>query len=186
MGKRSGMVNANEIAKSAALEALKIYKKEEKDKTRKAAFHNTGLLLENFLGFIEHYENIRYKASDIQDELDPIEYDMVANDDIIIYSIKRSKIRTKVMIRHIETAVKLLEIEMAKKGEVDKITVFRKLYMDPAKKDYKYNKRVEIVEQEMSNMGKPCSQSTIRRWANDILEKLSVKLFGVDGLKLDI
>ena len=49
---KNGMVNFSEIAKEAALEAIKIYRKQEKEKQRKSSLHNIGLLMSHYLDFI--------------------------------------------------------------------------------------------------------------------------------------
>ncbi len=178
---KSGMINVNEIAREAALEAIKIYKQQEKEKVRKTRLHNTGLLLENYLGFVDHYEKIKYRASDIQEELDEVELDMVKMDDIIIQSIKRSKIRTKIMINQIETTMAMIQAKMAAKGEEEKSKVVKLLYMDRSKRNIKFNQRVKIIAEEIH-----CSESSVRRWNSEMLNEFSVILFGVDGLRLDV
>lgn len=182
MGKnKSGYINSIELAKETAIEALKLYKKQERENIKKNKLHNTGLLLDHYFDFVDHYEKIKYKASDIIDELDPVEVDMVSQDDIIIYSIKRSKIRTKIMINQIETAVKMVQAQMKAKNEIEKYNVFVKLYMDRDKKDLRFNQRVKSVAEESN-----CGESSVRRWSSEILNELSIKIFGVDGLRLEI
>lgn len=178
---RSGYVNTRELAKEAALEALRQFRKEERQKVKKTRLHNTGLLMDHYIEFIDYYEKIKYRASDIEDDLDPIEAEMVSQDDIIIYSIKRSKIRTKIMINQIESAVSMVEAQMKAKGEEEKYKVIQMLYMDRDKKDIKFNQRVKLVADEIK-----CSESSVRRWNTEMLNELSEKLFGVDGLRLEL
>lgn len=178
---KAGMVNISDIAREAALEAIKIYKQQEKERTKRTRLHNTGLLLENYIGFLDHYEKIKFKASDIQEDLDQIESDIVELDDIIIQSIKRSKIRTKIMISQIETAMAMVQAKMKAKGEEEKCNVIRHMYMDRSKKDIRFNQRVKLVADELH-----CSESSVRRWNSEMLNELSVLLFGVDGLRLDV
>jgi Zn-dependent metalloprotease len=85
------------------------------------------------------------------------------------------------MIRQIESAMELLKKDMKNKNETEKAAVIEKLYMDRSKKEYKYNQRVKVVAEELN-----CSESSVRRWANEMLTELSVKLFGVDGLRLEL
>ena len=183
---RSGYLNAKDLAVEAAQEAIKLYKKEEKDRSRKDAFHNTGLLMSKYIELVEHYENIKYRSSEIEDLFDAQTFEDTTQDDIIIQSIKRSKIRTMIIISQINTTVKLLEVSMKEKGETEKYEAVKLLYMDPAKKELKYYQRVKLVVEEMTVRGIPCSDSSVRRWSNEMLNELSVKLFGVDGLRIDI
>jgi hypothetical protein len=182
MKNKNGYMNAQDIAVEAAMEAIKRYKQDEKEKIKKTRMHNIGLLMTHYLDFVEHYDNIKHKASDIQEELQ-MEYEEELDfDDIIIHSIKRSRLRTKIMIEQIETAVLLTERQMEQRNEKEKIEALKRIYMDPAKKNIKFNQRIIIVAEEIGN----CHEATIRRWNKEMLNELAVKLFGVDGLQLDV
>lgn len=171
-----------EAAKEAALEALREYRREEKDKVRKGRLRNTRLLMDNYLTFIEHYENIREATMEAIENIESgIDFDDVDMGDIIIESIKRTKVRTRVMIRHIETVVSLLKSDMDARGESDKYQVIELLYMDEVKKDMKFNEKVFITAQQLS-----CHEATVRRWNNEMIDRIAIKLFGVDGLKLEL
>lgn len=181
MANKSGYLNAQDIATTAALEALRQFRKEEKQNVKKNRLHNTGLLMDHYLEFIDYYEKIKYKGSDIVDELEFDEQEMISQDDVIIYSIKRSKIRTKILICQIEAAVEMTENQMKAKNEAEKFEVVRLLYMDKELKDNKFNQRIQMIAERIK-----CGESTVRRWNNEMLNELSEKLFGVDGLRLDI
>ncbi len=178
---KSGFLNAKELAKEAALEAIKTFKQQEKDQVKKRRLHNTGLLLENYLDFLDYYNSIKYKAEDIQDSLDPVEFDVVYIDDIFIDSIKRSKVRTMIIIKQIETAVEKIQEEMTVCNEVEKYNAVNYLYFKKELKDLKFNSRVSKVAELLN-----CSESSVRRWNNEVLKKLSVMLFGVDGMRIDL
>ncbi len=183
---KSVQAGTNELALLAAMEAIKLYKKEEKEHSKRNALRNTGLLMSRYIELSEHYENIKYRATEIKEEIEPIDFKSVSREDIIIDSIKRSKIRTMIILSQINSAVKFLEVSMKQRGEAEKCEVLRRLYMDPEKRDMKYHNRVLEVVEEMAEQGKPCSESSVKRWSSEMLDELSVKLFGVDGLKLDI
>jgi hypothetical protein len=175
-------INIKQLLKEAALEALREHQKAERDTVRRTRFHNTRLLMDHYLELVEHYENIKASASEVQDEFDEdLTFDSINMDDIIINAIKRTKIRTRVMIRQIETVVAALKADMEAKGEPEKFDVIELLYMDTSKKDTKFANRVDMVADEIN-----CSPGTVRRWNNEMLDKLAIKLFGVDGLRLDI
>lgn len=185
-GNKSGYINSHELAVDAAREAIKLYKREEKDKVKKDRLHNTGLLMSRYVELAEHYENIRYKATEIEEDLEPTDFKAVTQDDIIIDSIKRSKIRTMIILSQINSAVKFLEVSMKQRNEKEKCEAFKRLYMDAGKKDMKFYVKIKTVVTDMTNAGMPCSESTVRRWSSEMLDELSIKLFGVDGLRLDI
>jgi hypothetical protein len=190
LGNKSGYFNANDIAREAAKEAIKLYKQQERNDIKKNRLHNTGLLLNHYIDFLDHYELIKYKSSDIinefVDDLGLSDLGMNEQDEVYIYSIKRSKIRTKIMISQIEAAVCIVRADMKERNEIEKIKAFELLYMDRSKKNIKFNQKVKLVAEQMTAIGMPCSDSSVRRWADEILNEVSVKLFGVDGLRLDI
>lgn len=179
------------FAEQVAKEVYKMCKKEERMKTRSNWLHNTGLLMIRYCELKEHYENIKYKASDVielmvDEYLDPDDLHLVNQDDVVIHSIKKSKVRTFIVISQIEACIEILEAAMRKRGQIEKIKVLKRLYMNDELKDIKFNERVKLVSEQMTEEGMPCSESSVRRWANEMLNEISVKLFGVDGLKLDI
>jgi hypothetical protein len=178
---KAGYINTSELAREAALEALREFRKEERAKVKKTRFHNTGLLMDHYLEFIDYYEKIKCRASDIVEDLDPEDADMIEQDDIIIYSIKRSKIRTKIMINQIDAAVAMVHAQTLARNEKEKYKVIELLYMDRNKQNIRYNQRIQMVAEEIS-----CSESSVRRWSSEMLNEISEKLFGVDGLRLEL
>jgi len=178
MSKKYGTVNVQEIALAAATEALKLQKNDERMRIRKNRFHNTELLLKNYLGLVEHFSNSIDKASDIMNIDDLVDIDM---DDLVIQSIRRSRMRTIVMISHMETCLEALKIKMIIKGQPERYEVIRKLYVEPNKNAMQWSDRLQIVATEIN-----CGESSVRRWRNEMIEELSVLLYGVDGLKLEI
>lgn len=173
---KSGYMNAKDIAKEAATEAVKEYIRQEKDRLRKRRYHNMGLLMDNYLEFLEHYKEIKYKASEIADDLALEEFDEVYLDDIYIEAIKKSKVRTMIMIRLIESSIDRLR----NTADPEKVKVIEKLYMDLENKKIKFNARVSVVAEQI-----PCSERTVRRWNTEMLNELAKKIFGVDGLRIE-
>lgn len=168
-------VNIQDVAKAAAIEALRLQRNEERQRIRKNRYHNTELLLKNYLRLVDHKENAKERASDI---LDLEELDI---DEVIIQSIKRSRVRTVVMINQIETCVEILKARQEAKGQGEKYEVIFRLYMDEARRDIEWGERIQMVAEELY-----CSEASIRRWKNEMVRELSVLLFGVDGLQLEL
>jgi hypothetical protein len=75
----------------------------------------------------------------------------------------------------------MLKSDMVAKQEEEKYLVIHKLYMEPSLKDIKFTQRIRQVAEDIK-----CNDVTVRRWNNEMLNKLAVKLFGVDGLRLDV
>lgn len=176
MSKKSGTINIQEIARTAAIEALKLQKNDERMRIRKNRFHNTELLLKNYLGLVEHFETAQDKA--LEEEVYSEDLD---KQDIIIQSIRRSKIRTKVMIRQIEICLEILRVRMIAKGQPERYDVIQKLYLEPGKLSMQWTERIETVASEIL-----CGEASVRRWKNDMINELSILLFGVDGLQLEV
>lgn len=171
----------NKAAGAAADAAIKKYKESEREEKRRSKLRNTGILIDHYLDFVNHYESIKYRATDIIEDLEPMEAAAVTQEDITITAIKRSKIKTQIMIQSIKIAVNILENKMKCKGETEKYELFNKLYMDADRVHIKFNQRIKIVADEMN-----CSESTARRWANEMLGELSIHLWGVDGLRIEL
>jgi glutaredoxin 2 len=177
--KRLGTVNVQEIATAAAIEALKLQKKEELEQIRKNRFHNTERLLKNYLSLIEHFEVSQDKAS--EEDLEVYNLGGTDAEDIIIRSIRRSRMRTLVMVLHIEACLGRLRTKMIDKGQLEKYVVIEKMYLDPVKGSMTLTERKQLIAIEI-----PCGETSVWKWRNEMISELSVLLFGVDGLRLEV
>jgi hypothetical protein len=70
---------------------------------------------------------------------------------------------------------------MITKSQPERYAVIQKLYLEPSKTSIPWNERVQIVAAEI-----PCGEASVRRWKNDMINELSILLFGVDGLQLEL
>lgn len=179
MGKNNNATRTYDIAKAAAVAALKEHKEEERQRNRRTRYHNTELLLKNYLSLVDHFEQAKDKASDIFN-LTELDLDL-DDDDVMIQSIKRSRMKTMVMIAHIEHCLDMLKERMTGKGQLDKYTAIDCLYLDRARRDIEFGELVRVVAEELH-----CTDRSVYRWRNEMVRELSVLLFGVDGLRLDI
>jgi len=177
MGKRFGTVNIQEIATAAAVEALKLQKDDERMRIRKSRFHNTELLLKKYLSLIKHLELAQDKASD--EDLKEYNFEESDVDDVIIYAIRRGRIRTLIMVMQVEISLAELRTKMIDKGQPEKYAVIDKLYLDHVKSLMPWTERVRIIAAEIH-----CSEKSVYTWKNDMIEELSIMVFGVDGLRL--
>ena len=178
-GKKSGMVNVQEIAIAAAVEALKLQKNEDRERIRKNRFRNTELLLKNYLSLIEHFEMSQDKVSN--EDLEVYNFEEAEVEDIIIGAIRRSRIRTLIMVVQIEVCLEKLRTKMIGKGQPEKYAVIDKLYLDPTKSSMPLTERKQLVAAEI-----PCGETSVWKWRNEMIDELSVSLFGVDGLRLEV
>lgn len=182
---RVNIIDVDDRARATALEAVRLYRKEEREQIKRTGYHNMRTLMENYLDLVEHYEKIKYRAKDLEDYLENMDIYGVdtgtEEGEIRIEAIKRSKTRTLIMVTQIQAAVAMLKRDMEAKNEVEKYQTITMLYMDQNKRGMKFNQRVNAVADDVK-----CDPVTIRRWNSEMLNKLAVKLFGVDGLRLDV
>jgi translation elongation factor EF-4 len=115
------------------------------------------------------------KASDIFDLVE------LEADEVIIQSIKRSRMRTMVMIAQIENCLDILKDRMVGKGQPEKYEVINSLYLDRARRDIERGELIKTVAIELN-----CNERSIYRWKNEMVTELSILLFGIDGLRLDL
>ena len=178
MGKKPGTVNIHEIATAAAVEALKLQKNDERERARKSKFGNTERLLKNYSSLIAHIELSQDKAS--AEDIESFNFEETDRDDITIQSIRRSRIRTLIMVMQIEICLEKLRTDMIDKGQPEKYAVIEKFYLDPVKNSMTYTERKRIIAAEI-----PCGETSVWKWRNEMINELSVLLFGVDGLRLE-
>ena len=163
--------NVEELAKVAAIKALEEFKKEEKKERKKRVYMNTELLMKNYNKInaqvkfgISEAEQMQQKQSEaIEEELD------VDDGAMFIKSIRQSKVRSMIMIAHVDQALESLEKEQKRLGEQQKYAAFEDFYL-------KEKKQEELIKKYHA------SDRTLRRWNREMLNKMSVFLFGVDHI----
>ena len=158
------MANLSEIeviARNAACQAIKDFRAEEKKKEKKAILHNTEVLLKNYLELKDFFENTE-------------ESDIVCDEEIVVGSLRKDKITSRILYHHIESRMKHLRVQEPKKAIVLDV-----LYADPEYKDLAWQDKFYLLEEKFG-----VSQATAYRWKSDLIEMLGVKLFGADGLRI--
>lgn len=143
--------------------------KELDKKNKKEVYHNTKVLMENYNDLKKHIENAAYDIEGLKKE-DIVEVKNINQEEMYIYSIRKSKVRTLIMLNNIDTALNILKNEY-KKEEYKKYEAFVLFYI----KDLTYK---EISDKTY------CSESTVKRYIKEILNKLAILLFGLDALKI--
>lgn len=158
-----------EVARLAAREALKEHEMQLRREKRIKVFQNTKKLMENYNRICQSVEEGVAELSDMDngDELEEF-----TEEDIFINSILKSKLRSIVMIGHIDKCLKLLEDEECRKNTHEKYLAFKYFYLD----GMTYESIAEIYGY---------GERTARRWITELTGILSVYLFGADALMLD-
>ena len=151
-------------------EAIKEFQLENKKQEKKQVYHNTRLLLRHYSDLQEHMISAVDSINEMDADLDTTNLD---EDDLYILSIKQSKVKTMIMLAHIDVSLEKLKQKQIKKGTIEKYEVLEKFYID----DFKYD---DIVKQYN------CGVNTPRRWMNEMIDELSIYLFGIDGLKMTV
>lgn len=154
------------VARAAAHEAVREFKKDELKKKRAKIFQNTKLLMENYNRMAKSVDEGVSELSDLTDE--PIE-GLDPGEDLFIESIVKSKLRSLVMLAHVDKCLKLLEVEQYQKGTPEKIITYKNFYLE--------GMTYESIADEYGY-----SERTARRWVIELNNILSVYLFGSDAL----
>lgn len=162
---------ADKAADKAAKKAIKEFDKEKRQEQRKKVFHNTRLLLKHYNDLKQHVDNAIDDVKRL--ETDSIEIDDLDRDELYILSIKRSKSKTLIMIAHIDMAMDILKQKQYKLCSVEKYDALEKFFIK------------ELSFEEISEKLN-CNERTARRWVNEMIDELSILLFGIDGIKMDM
>jgi hypothetical protein len=166
-----GQINIEETINKAAKQAIREYDKEKKQEQRKNVFHNTRLLLKHYNDLKQHVDNAIDDVTRLESDL--IDLGDIERDELYILSIKRSKSKTLIMIAHIDMAMEILRQKEIKLCSIEKYETLKMFYIDEVSYD-------DIIRHFN------CGVNTPRRWINDMINELSILLFGIDGLKLDV
>lgn len=158
------------LVRTAALEAVKIFEKSQKKNAKARVFQNAKKLMENYNRICQSVQEGVSELSDVDDGEDLEE---LSPEDIYINSIIKSKLRSIVMIAHIDKCLGLLEEEMIRKETPEKYEAFKMSYLEEGITQEDIAERFGITDR------------TVRRWITELTRILSVYLFGADAIVLD-
>ncbi|MBQ8558543.1 MAG: hypothetical protein IJ439_00950 [Tyzzerella sp.] len=151
-----------ETVKRAIAEAVK----DEKKQRRQQILYNTRILMESYIEMRKHIENAISEAEEMEDDA----FQIFKSEDAHLESIRRSKLKTALMIANIDKAMQELDEEQKKIGTSYKYEAFKMHYIDG------------IPYEEISDRLN-CGKNTPARWSKEMIRKMSVKLFGIDGIE---
>ena len=158
-----------EVARLAAREALKEHERQARREKKVKVFQNTKKLMENYNRICQSVEEGVAELSDMDNGEELEEF---TEEDIFINSILKSKLRSIVMIGHIDKCLKLLEDEEIRKNTHEKYLAFKYFYLD----GMTYESIAEVYGY---------GERTARRWITELTGILSIYLFGADAVMLD-
>ncbi|QLY79195.1 hypothetical protein [Clostridium intestinale] len=169
-----------EVVKRVLNESEK-QQKERAKKKRDRRLRNTDLLLRNYDNLITHIDYAvedekKLEEEDPEEVLDELEREMSLSSEedyegIYINAIKRTKIRTRIISKHIKTAIEF--------------------YKHKAKDDSSYARRYNVIykyyfeKKSITDIAEELyiAERTAWRDRNKAIEELSVLFFGIDGIK---
>lgn len=177
-------VNINEVQLTEIVKKIiSEYDKQQREKVSKKRdrrLRNTDLLLRNYDNLLTHIdyavEDEKRLGAEPEEVLEDIERETDVDSDeeyegIYIGAIKRTKTRTRIIVKHIETALEFYKQKSLK----DKISLRR---YNVVCKYYKEKKKIADIAEELS-----VDDRTIQRDLSRAKEELSVLFFGIDGIK---
>ncbi|WP_277405478.1 hypothetical protein [Lacrimispora xylanisolvens] len=109
------------LVRTAALEAVREFEKSQKKNRKVKVFQNAKKLMENYNRICK---SVQEGVSELSDVDDGEELEELSAEDIYINSIIKSKLRSIVMIAHIDKCLGLLEAE-----EYQKNTLRRSIWL---------------------------------------------------------
>ena len=190
MKQEAEIVIADIIKETAAKTAEAIYEKLKQDakKGRDKQINNTKLLLENYRIFKEHVDNAVFDLVRLDEEnetafeiLDSMWQRFgVGRAEMKVQSIVKSATRTRIIFEHVQNMLGLYENFCNSSGKEENIRrweVIKALYVDDTRGRTPSEIRTELAEKYFTD------PRTIYRWQMDAIEKISVLVFGIDGLK---
>lgn len=144
------------------------YKREEREKSKKKAYHNTKLLMQKYNLMHEHV----YKVKDdmnVSGLADGFEY--IPEEDTWIISICKSKVKSLKMISYIDSALDTIKSKYTKDKRMYEYDAFEMYFID--------GKTNEEIATELS-----CGKNTPKRWIDNVIEDLSVLLWGIEAFEI--
>lgn len=138
----------------------------ERKLRRQQVLHNTRMLMERYIDMQQHIDT----AASEEDELDADVREQFGGTGAYLESVRRSKVKTALMLENIDRAMEELRKECEGDGTGYKYEAFRCHYIEG--KSYE-----EIAEAQN------CGKNTPARWSKELIRRMSIKLFGVDGVE---
>lgn len=138
----------------------------ERQIRRQQVLHNTRILMEEYIEMRRHVENA---VSEVE-EMEGTEFGIFQSEYTYLESVRRSKLKTAMLIVNIDRAMEELREEYEKRNMSYKYDAFKMHYIDGLSYE-------EIADRQN------CGKNTPSRWSKELIRKMSVKLFGIDGVE---
>lgn len=160
---RAEVLGAVEAAvKKAVSGLLADQKRQERQKT----LYNTRKLMESYMEMQKFIQNAISEEEEMQDA----GFGISGREHAKLESIRKSRMKTAIMIANIDRAMEELRQEHARKGTAYKYEAFERHYVD----GLPYEQVAELLD---------CGKNSPAAWTKLVLRQMSVKLFGVNGIE---
>lgn len=180
LGTQIGAAVGAEVGAKAAVKAVEREKKRVREKMYDRRYHNTKLLLQNYRHLNEHFKNAIFEIEQAE-EYDETFYDIMEcmnsrgyDDDIYVEGIKKSTIRTKIIMTHVNRMLDIYAVMCERSNrEEDKrhYRILKALYLD----------EVPITAQAIAQQ-ENIDKRTVYRDIDAATSCLTSLLYGADGL----
>lgn len=155
-----------EMIDAAVKRALAAEKAQTRQQERGKVLYNTRVLMESYREMRRHVEMAISEVEELKVE----DFQSLKSENAHLESVRRTKLRTALIIANIDRAMAELEAEQAEIGLSYKYEAFKMHYIDGV--------TFEEVAERLN-----CGKNTPARWSKDMMRRMSVKLFGVDGIE---
>lgn len=159
-------MTADDLIDRAVKKAIREYCKEQKTERRRKALHNTKMLLKNYDKIKSSIEEAISEASQLEEQA----FAYSDDEDVYINSIRKSKLKSLIVVAHIDRALVVVQEEFKRKEVPEKYEAFVSCMFD------------QMTYEEASAIYYTSKQS-ISRWVVDATKLVSIQLFGVDGVE---
>lgn len=164
-----------------AIETVNSEKKKISKEWHDRRLRNTKLLLKNYRSLNEHINSAVFEQSKLEEleaespqEILELMWES-KNSEVVVNSIKRSVMRTKVIMTHVNTMLSLYETFCDKSPHEEdrrRWRVIKAMYISP-----------EISTAEEIAKAENIEKRTVYRDVDKAIERISSLIFGIEGLK---
>ena len=150
--------------KNIAMAAITEFKDREKRDKKRQVRHNTSILLNHYLDLKYFFNGTHYKCN-------------MGGEPVILESVRKNKMACRFLMFHINGCIKRLEEKFDKQPE--KFLAIKFLFLDDEMGKLDWQARMKMTGERLN-----ISESTLKRYRNEMESELSIMLFGPEGLKI--
>lgn len=181
LGVLIGATTGAEIGAQAAVKAIEKEQRAFRKLRQDKRIHNTKLLLRHYRSLNEHYKNAIFDVTTAEGESESFIEIMelmngtLGNRELYVESIKKSAMRTKVIMAHVNKMLEIYELVCLKNQKGDNARrwrVLKAMYIDET-----FTPAIEIAKAE--NIDK----RTVYKDIDAVVDDLTVLFFGIGGLE---